>query len=149
MKDAKDAILTSWCRSNNSAITAANKPDIIVAFSGVFVRTFTRLNTLYSNPSEDIAYKTRGSGNIAPNKLVNNANTAPIDTILYEYDKWKEIWFNSNYQLPYLAQNCNRFSSWIQAQLPDLWCIFSWTHQRWLSSVADIQQSFISIIFEC
>lgn len=64
-----------------SAITAAISPDISVAFNGVFVRLFTRLNTEYNKPSDDIAYKTLGNGNIAPNKLVQSAKTAPIDTI--------------------------------------------------------------------
>lgn len=58
-----------------------------VALTGVFVRSFIRLNTRYNRPSEDIAYSTRGKGNMAPNKDVNKANTAPTDTILLKRNK--------------------------------------------------------------
>lgn len=75
-------ISISWCKSKTIDITAAKAPAKSVAFNGVFVRVLTCLKTPKSRPSEDIAYKIRGNGNILPNKFVHRANTAPIDTIL-------------------------------------------------------------------
>lgn len=79
-----DTISINCSKSKMSAITAAIAPDINVAFNGVFVRPFTRLNTENINPSDDIAYKIRGNGNIPPNKLVQSAKTAPTETILFQ-----------------------------------------------------------------
>lgn len=59
---------------------AAIKPDIIVANSGVFVFGWMRFSDWKMMPSDDIAYRMRGNGNMAPSKLVHNAKTAPIVT---------------------------------------------------------------------
>lgn len=67
-------------KSKINAIKAAMSPAIRVAVIGVFVRALTRLNSGYSRPSDDIAYRMRGNGNIAPSKLVHRANTAPAET---------------------------------------------------------------------
>lgn len=54
-----------------------NNPDNMVAISGVLVQLFTLAKYLKITPSDDIAYNTRGRGNIAPSKLVHNAKIAP------------------------------------------------------------------------
>lgn len=69
------------CKLNIIAMTAAIKPDNMVASNGVFVFGWIRFSVAKMMPSDDIAYKMRGNGNIAPNKLVHSAKTAPIDTI--------------------------------------------------------------------
>lgn len=62
-------------------ILPANMPDKNVANTGVLVLEFTLDNHLKSKPSFAIAYNIRGNGNIQPNKLVHNAQTAPTVTI--------------------------------------------------------------------
>lgn len=59
----------------------AKIPDKAVANTGVFVLEFTFDSHLKSKPSFAIAYRTRGKGNIHPNKLVHKAQTAPTVTI--------------------------------------------------------------------
>ena len=76
-------MLTNCCKLKIVAIIAAIAPETSVEFTGVLVRLFTLLKNAYNKPSEDIAYNTRANGNIAPNRHVHKANTAPIDTILF------------------------------------------------------------------
>lgn len=78
-----DIILINWCKSNIRANKAAINPESSIAFNGVFARSFTLFNASYKIPSEDIAYIIRGKGKSAPNKLVNNAKTTPIETIYF------------------------------------------------------------------
>lgn len=77
-----DSISMSCCKSKINAIMAAKKLDSNVAYTGVCVRLFTRLNTPNISPSVDMAYKIRGSGYIETSKQLQRANIAPIVTIL-------------------------------------------------------------------
>lgn len=55
-----------------TAILPAKTPQMTVDIRGVLVVEFILDKNLKSKPSLDIAYKMRGSGNIAPKRLYND-----------------------------------------------------------------------------
>ena len=63
---------------SNQIYLPANTPDIPVAIKGVLNLLFTAARNLNNKPSLDMAYITRGRGNMAPSKLKEKYFNFPV-----------------------------------------------------------------------
>lgn len=63
------------------AMSPLNTPETMVALSGVCVEGWTTLKYLKIIPSDAMAYRTRGRGNMAPRREVERPKRAPIETM--------------------------------------------------------------------